>query len=120
MGGLTRREMTHAVECVFAVGGSENELQAIWKCLEESLPHPGIIDLIYYPDQDPTPEEMVDEAIRRERAHNPSFASPAVPPNLEPPGQLLAGKQARPPGQGRNARARLTPPRTPAAQCPRR
>lgn len=37
--------------------------------LVETTPHTGISDMIFYPDEDRTPAQIMDEALRREREH---------------------------------------------------
>jgi hypothetical protein len=44
--------------------GTEEEIDKMITTLEANVPHPEVTDLIYYPEHgDPTPEEVVEEAL---------------------------------------------------------
>ena len=67
-------EMIEAINELDREPLSERRRDAPINSLIAAAPHARISDLIYYPDQDRTPEEIVNEALRREnewRAGNP-------------------------------------------------
>lgn len=67
---MTREELLRAVQrlCDFEQGpGSETERDAVLSALDQAAPHADISDLIYYAERERTNEEIVDEALLRER-----------------------------------------------------
>ena len=66
---MTRSEMVRAVERLSVADGNEAELHELRQQLKMVLPHANISDLIYYPDQERTEEQIVDEALRREQEY---------------------------------------------------
>ena len=72
---LTRQELVELVEKIASAEGSEAEMMEWLETLEANVPHPAVIDLIYYSDPPLTPEEVVDEAL----AHVPNIV-PMPPP----------------------------------------
>ncbi len=66
---MTRSEMVRAVERLFVADGSEADLYELRQQLTMVVPHANISDLIYYPDQERTEEQIVDEALRREQEY---------------------------------------------------
>lgn len=67
---MTRDELLQAVQRLwdFEQGpGSEAERDAMISALDRAVPHADISDLIYYGERDRTHEEIVDEALVRER-----------------------------------------------------
>ena len=66
---MTRAEMIEAVNSLLQVQGSEEEQSDTLFRLKECLPGAMISDLIFYPECERTTEEIVDEALRRVKAH---------------------------------------------------
>jgi hypothetical protein len=63
---LTRDEILKAVVTLCAGGTTEEEDVALANHLRQELPHSKIIDLIFQDMRNLTPEQVVDEALRRE------------------------------------------------------
>jgi len=55
-----------AVQKIYQVDGTEEEIAATVDLLRKELPHAKIIDLIFHDFRGLTPEQVVDEAMRRE------------------------------------------------------
>lgn len=55
--------MIEAVRRLSVADGTEEELDQLINQLEMAAPHSKISNLIYYPDQDRTPEQIVDAAL---------------------------------------------------------
>lgn len=66
---MNRSDMIALVERLAAADGTEEELDGILDQLVNSAPNSMISDLIYYPDAERDPEQIVDEALRREEEH---------------------------------------------------
>ena len=66
---MTKAEMLDAVRRVQAVDGTDEEIDALVFRLRSALPHAGGSDMIFYPDAERSPEQVVEGALRRERAH---------------------------------------------------
>lgn len=66
---MNRSEMIGAVKRLFVSDCSEEELDLLLGNLVKTTPHAGISDMIFYPDEERTPEQIVDEALRREREY---------------------------------------------------
>jgi len=60
---LNRLEMIEAVRRLFVADGTEEELHQLLGQLDLAAPYSNISDLIYYPDQNRTPEQIVDVAL---------------------------------------------------------
>jgi hypothetical protein len=69
VGALARAELIALVERILSGEGTEEEQAELRRTLERNVPHPGVINLIYWPrhegfDRDElTPEEIVDAAL---------------------------------------------------------
>ena len=63
---MTRSDILAAVVKLYAGDGEENEDTALLNQLDNELPHSDISDLIFHDFRGLTPEQVVDEAIRRE------------------------------------------------------
>ena len=61
---MTRDAMLQAVIKPYA-GGGEEDIEMVNR-LRQELPHSKISDLIFHDDRELTPEQVVDEAMRRE------------------------------------------------------
>lgn len=70
---MTRIEMLAMVKRLFIADGTESEINEMVHRLDAAVPHANISDMIYYPDQDHDEEQIVDEALRREQAHEGSM-----------------------------------------------
>lgn len=66
---MTRLEIIDAVKRIVEVDGSEEDIHVLIRCLKAAVPRAGISDLIFYSDQDRDPEQIVDEALRRQKAY---------------------------------------------------
>lgn len=69
---MTRDELLFLVKKVYAVDGTEKEIDNYVHTLDLNVPHPNIIDLIYWPPENKnlTPEEVVDIALSYDRKSN--------------------------------------------------
>jgi hypothetical protein len=63
---MTRADILAAVTKLYAGDGEENEDTALLNRLDDELPHSDISDLIFHDFRELTPEQVVDEAMRRE------------------------------------------------------
>ena len=63
---MTPEEMVAAIKTLQIGARDERERDALLEALSVSVPHAMISDLIYYPDKQRSPEEIVAEALRRE------------------------------------------------------
>jgi hypothetical protein len=61
---LTREEMIDLVGRLQRGEGDDEQAAAWIDSLSRSLPYPRISDLIFYPDEELTPEQIVDKARR--------------------------------------------------------
>ena len=66
---MTRDEVLQAVTKLYAGGDSEEADLALMTRLRGLLPHSKINDLIFWDFRDFTPEQVVEEAYRREAEH---------------------------------------------------
>lgn len=58
---LTKEELVQLVRKIANCEGTEEEIEEWMDILEENVPHPEISDLIFYPDEEMTPEEIVEK-----------------------------------------------------------
>jgi hypothetical protein len=58
--------MLQAVRKIYQVDGTEGDIAATVDMLRKELPHAKIIDLLFHDFGGLTPEQVVDEAMRRE------------------------------------------------------
>ena len=63
---MTHADILAAVVRLYAGDGEENEDTALLNQLDHELPHSDISDLIFHDFRGLTPEQVVDEAMRRE------------------------------------------------------
>ena len=63
---MRRDELISAVTALYSGGGEESQDTALLNRLDETLPKSGISDLIFNDFRGLTPEQIVDEALRRE------------------------------------------------------
>ncbi|WP_088343487.1 MULTISPECIES: hypothetical protein [Rhodomicrobium] len=64
---MTRADMIGKVELMLLAALPEAELDAVLAELAAAVPHARISDLIYHPDIPRTAEQIVDEALFRDR-----------------------------------------------------
>lgn len=64
---MKRLEIISKVKRLMMAEGAESELDALLCELMQALPHGNISDLIFHPDKERTPEEIVEEAMQRDR-----------------------------------------------------
>lgn len=60
---LTKEELVELVRKIVGALGTEEEIDGWISVLEESVPHPEVSDLIFYPDKEMTPEEIIEKAL---------------------------------------------------------
>ena len=60
---LTKEELVRLVERILNAEGTEEEINAMIDRLQESVPHPGVSDLIFYPDKEMTAEQIIEVAL---------------------------------------------------------
>jgi hypothetical protein len=63
MSRLSREEMIDLVARLQRGEGDDDQAAAWIEALGRSLPHPRVSDLIFYPDEPLTPEQIVDKAL---------------------------------------------------------
>ena len=66
---MTRDDVLSAVREIFFGKTDNSVVSGVVDKLEEALPHSDISDLIFHNFQGFTPEQVVDEAFKREAAH---------------------------------------------------
>ena len=60
---LTREELINLVNRIVECEGSEEEIDEMIEVGKRNVPHPEISDLIYWNDEELTPEQIVDKAL---------------------------------------------------------
>ena len=60
---LTREELINLVNRIVECEGSEEEIDEMIEVVKRNVPHPEISDLIYWNDEELTPEQIVDKAL---------------------------------------------------------
>lgn len=60
---LTREELTNLVNKIVECEGSEEEIDEMIEIVKRNVPHPEISDLIYWNEEELTPEQIVDKAL---------------------------------------------------------
>ncbi|WP_156726548.1 bacteriocin immunity protein [Streptomyces apocyni] len=60
---MTRDELIRLVERIMAGEGTEEEHDDLVHRLQENVPHPRVIGLIYHSNPELTAEEVVDQAL---------------------------------------------------------
>jgi len=66
---MTREEILHAVTKLYAGDGVEEEDIALVERMRQELPYAKISDLIFHDFRGLTPEQVVEEAFRRQEEH---------------------------------------------------
>lgn len=67
---MTRDEILYFVQEIYLGPKNNDIITSLLEELYETLPHSAISDLIYHNPQELTPEQVVDEAIRRDVEYN--------------------------------------------------
>ncbi|MES9690137.1 bacteriocin immunity protein [Bacillus toyonensis] len=60
---LTREELINLVSKIVESEGTEEEIDEMIEIVKRNVPHPELSDLIYWNDEDLTPEQIVDIAL---------------------------------------------------------
>ena len=60
---LTREELTNLVNKIVECEGSEEEIDEMIEIVKRNVPHPEISDLIYWNEEELTPEQILDKAL---------------------------------------------------------
>ena len=60
---LTREELIDLVNKIIECEGSEEEIDEMIEIVKRNVPHPEISDLIYWNEEELTPEQIVDKAL---------------------------------------------------------
>ena len=60
---LTREELINLVNRIVECEGSEEEIDEMIEIVKRNVPHPEISDLIYWNEEELTPEQIVDKAL---------------------------------------------------------
>ncbi|RAR45742.1 bacteriocin immunity protein [Paenibacillus sp. MDMC362] len=63
MNELTKAQIVDLVTSLYNGEGSEEEVGEWIEWLQRNVPHPDISNLIYWPEKDLTPEEIVEKAL---------------------------------------------------------
>jgi len=60
---LHKQALIELVRKIINVEGSEEEVDQWLELLERNVPHPEVSDLIFYPEEESTPEQIVEKAL---------------------------------------------------------
>ena len=60
---LTREELINLVNKIVECEGSEEEIDEMIDMVKKNVPYPDISDLIYWNEEELTPEQIVDNAL---------------------------------------------------------
>jgi hypothetical protein len=69
LNSLSRKELINLVQKIMNCEGTEQEIDKWLEIAQDSVPHPNLSDLIFYPDRERTPEEIIEIAL----AYKPSL-----------------------------------------------
>lgn len=58
-----RAELIVVITRLMTADGSESELDALLHQLETSVPHPGVSDLVFFPEKPMSAEEVLEKAL---------------------------------------------------------
>ncbi len=61
---LSRSQLIDLVQRIIDVKGTEEEIASWVELVNSIVPHPDILELIYYDDQELTAEQIVDKALQ--------------------------------------------------------
>lgn len=59
----TKEELVRLVERIQNADGTEEEIDAMIDRVQASVPHPALSDLIFYPEEEMTAEQIVEVAL---------------------------------------------------------
>ncbi|MDU2897166.1 MAG: bacteriocin immunity protein [Clostridium sp.] len=60
---LTREELINLVIKIIECEGSEEEIDEMIEVVKRNVPYPDISDLIYWSEDELTPEQIIDKAL---------------------------------------------------------
>ena len=60
---LTREELINLVNKIVECEGSEEEIDEMIDMVKKNVPYPDISDLIYWSEDELTPEQIIDKAL---------------------------------------------------------
>lgn len=60
---MVREDLIRLVERIIKVDGTEEEIDKMLDILQSKVPYPGISDLIYWNEDNLTPEQIIDKAL---------------------------------------------------------
>jgi len=60
---LSKEDLIELVRKIMNVEGTEEEIDDMIDILKSSVPHPEVSDLIYWNENDLTPEQIVEQAL---------------------------------------------------------
>ncbi len=60
---LSREELIILVEKIINCEGTEEEIDQMIEIVEKNVPHPEVSDLIFWDEEDLSPEQIVDKAL---------------------------------------------------------
>lgn len=60
---LPKEELVELVEKIMNAAGTEEEIDAMLDELRKNVPHPSVSDLIFWPEEELTAEEIVELAL---------------------------------------------------------
>ncbi|MGG3519757.1 hypothetical protein COM13_21745 [Bacillus pseudomycoides] len=60
---ITREELISLVSKLVECEGTEKEIDEMIEVVERNVPHPEVSDLLYWNDEELTPEQIVDIAL---------------------------------------------------------
>ena len=60
---LDKAQLVELVQKIGSSEGTEADIQAWLMLVESNVPHPAVSDLLFYPDKEMTPEEIVEVAL---------------------------------------------------------
>jgi hypothetical protein len=60
---ISKEELVEIVRKIMDAVGSEEEIDSMIQLLEQSVPHPQVSDLIFWNDEELSPEQVVESAL---------------------------------------------------------
>ena len=60
---LSREELIKLVSDIIECNGTENEIDEMMEVVEKNVPDPNVSDLIFWNDDNLTPEQIIDKAF---------------------------------------------------------
>ena len=59
----SRGQIVQLVQRILDADGTESEIDDMIELLEKSVPHPDVCDMIFYPEEEMSAEQIVDLAL---------------------------------------------------------